>query len=148
MRYFEIILPVNRGSRRCYQEKMASPEKMPQVVCWTFLLIIVLQISFVSWTVVDGLEDLKVWSSWNGIVSDDSINESMNFKFWSFMVCQIWWIWGFDCIHELWSCDTVSRNYFFRPGTDLRCLDEFLRCLLVCCCFFGRVLFLLSSEKN
>lgn len=39
---------------------MASPEKMPQVVCWTLLLITVLQISFVSWTVVNELEDLKV----------------------------------------------------------------------------------------
>ena len=49
------------GFRRYYQEKMASPEKMPQVVCWTLLLITVLQISFVSWTaVVNELEDLKV----------------------------------------------------------------------------------------
>ena len=49
------------GFRRYYQEKMASPEKMPQVVCWTLLLITVLQISFASWTaVVNELEDLKV----------------------------------------------------------------------------------------
>eukprot|EP00434_Breviolum_minutum_P031164 symbB.v1.2.027562.t1/scaffold2838.1/size69213/3 len=35
-----VLLPV--------EEKMASPEKMPQVVCWTLLLITVLQISFAS----------------------------------------------------------------------------------------------------
>ena len=117
------------GFRRYYQEKMASPEKMPQVVCWTLLLITVLQISFVSWTVVNELEDLKVlklekrhgewrFNQWINVLQVLVLH---GFS-WHCWMGQIRWIWGFDCVHELWSCDTVNRNYFFRPGTDLRCL--------------------------
>ena len=117
------------GFRRYYQEKMASPEKMPQVVCWTLLLITALQISFVSWTVVNELEDLKVlklekrhcewwFNQWINVLQVLVLH---GFS-WHCWMGQIRWIWGFDCVHELWSCDTVNRNYFFRPGTDLRCL--------------------------
>lgn len=117
------------GFRRYYQEKMASPEKMPQVVCWTLLLITVLQISFVSWTVVNELEDLKVlklekrhgewrFNQWINVLQVLVLH---GFS-WHCWMGQIRWIWGFDCVPELWSCDTVNRNYFFRPGTDLRCL--------------------------